>query len=109
FFLLSVYYLTKVLVKNGLLASQIQKSIVLSIVFANLSMYTHERYIVLFPFIFLTVLLFPNLKTLSLKQKISLGLAAVASLALNIIIKKYVYTMPFFMGTGGTNISFSFH
>lgn len=107
FFLLSVYHLTKALAKDELAASQKEKQIYISVLFANFSLYTHERYIVLFPFIFLVVLLFPGLKALTQKQKANLCFAALASIVLNVGIKKYVYSMPFFVGTGGTNISFS--
>jgi hypothetical protein len=107
-FLLSLLFIVKSLVKNDFTASQKQKAIIWSIVFANLSMYTHERYIMMVLFIALLVLFAPDLKKLSLRQRIVLSLIGVGSILLNVIIKKYVYSIPFFVGTEGTHIEFSF-
>lgn len=108
FFLSFLYFLLKALTNSNYTNKQKQQRIFISMIFANLSLYTHERYIVLFLFIIPVILLFPTLKTLTRKAKIALILAAIASIFLNIVIKKYVFQLPFFVGTGGTNISFSF-
>jgi hypothetical protein len=106
-FLVSLFFILNVLTKSELVSSKKLRGIALSILFANLSMYTHERYIVIFPFIILTVLIFPGLKTLTLKQKAALVVAASLSIILNIVIKEYVYSIPFLAGTAGTQIRFS--
>lgn len=108
FFLLSLYFMVKALVKNDLSDAQKQKAVLFAILYSTLSIYTHERYIVIFPCIILATLLAPSLKTLALKQRVVLSVLALASLLLNVAIKDYVFSMPFFVGTGGTNIAFSF-
>jgi hypothetical protein len=108
FFLASLYFILKPLVKKSLNQSQKFRSIICSIVFANLDMYTHERYIVLIPFLLIIILCSPDLKILTAKQKTGLGLLLLVSVLLNVVLKKYVYGMPFFVGTAGTHISFSF-
>lgn len=107
FFLLSLFFILKVLIKNDLAPSQKQKGILLSLLFANLSLYTHERYVVLPAFIFLILLFFPAIKKMTVKQRISLSLLALASIILPFAIKKYIFATPVLLGTGGTNISFS--
>lgn len=107
FFLLSLYFILKILVTADFTASQKQKGLVLSILFANLCLYTHERYVVIIPFIILVILFFPSLKVLVLKQRLFLISLALFSLLLNVFIKKYIYSTPFFIGTAGANISFS--
>jgi hypothetical protein len=108
FLLLSVFYILKAILKKENTNKQKQANIIWSIVFANLSMYTHERYIVIFPFLALVLLLDPTLRSLSLKRRLVLALVAIGSIFLNVVIKKYIYSVPFFVGTGGTNIEFSF-
>jgi hypothetical protein len=108
FFLSSLYFIIKILLNKNSAPSQTQCSIIWSIMFANLSMYTHERYIVLIPFILIVILCSKELKVLNSKQKRGLSLLIILSVILNVVLKKYVYGMPFFVGTGGTNISFSF-
>jgi|GEM_PF-2432261 hypothetical protein len=108
FFLASLYFILKPLVNKNLTQSQKLKSIIWSIVFANLDMYTHERYIVLIPFICIVILFSPDLEIVPTKQKKAIGLLLLVSVILNVVLKKYVYNMPFFVGTGGTHITFSF-
>lgn len=107
FFLLSLFFIVRALRRSDLTPSEKARGVLLSILLANAAMYTHERYIVIFPFIILTTLVYPGLKVLSTRQRLTLILAALLSMILNIVIKKYIYTMPFLMGTGGTNITFS--
>jgi hypothetical protein len=108
FFLASLYFFLKTTGKNDQASSQKQRMIIWSIVFANLSIYTHERYIVMLPFIAVAIFILPSLKILSRNQKIGLGLVALVSILINVIVKKYIYSLPFFVGTAGTNIDFSF-
>lgn len=108
FFFLCLYFILKVVADPNSNSFQKQKGIILGIMFANLSMYTHERYIVLFPFIFLVVFFAPVLKSISKNQKIVFSFFILFSIVLNVVIKKSIYSMPFFVGGGGTNISFSF-
>jgi len=106
FFLGCLYFLCKAFTsKAGL--PQKMRALLGSIVFANLAMYTHERYIILLPFIILVIFLSPSLKEISLRMRAVLSLTALISLILNVAIKKSVYSLPFFVGTGGTNIEFS--
>lgn len=107
FFLLFLFSLLKTLGDNDYSSINKQRGLYLAILFANLSMYTHERYIVLFPFIIFVVLQFPGLKVVSSRQKTVLIGTAAGSVLLNIFIKKSFLSLPFFVGTGGTNMSFS--
>lgn len=108
FFFLFLFFVLKTLIRPNLSASQKQKMLAWSIAFANLSMYTHERYIVLFPVLILMVLFASSCKTLTIKQQMVICFFAIASMVLNFCIKKYIYSIPFFVGTGGSNISLSF-
>jgi hypothetical protein len=108
FFLLSLFFIINVLNQNNVDAKKNGRGILLSILFANLCMYTHERYIVLFPFIIIVVLCFPGLRMLTRRQKVKWTLYALGSMALNFVIKKYIISMPFLVGTGGTSITISF-
>ncbi|MEO5592924.1 MAG: hypothetical protein ABIR15_10700 [Chitinophagaceae bacterium] len=108
FFLASLFFFVRTLIRNDYPPKRQQREIILGVLFANLSIYTHERYIVLLPFIILLVFLYPGLQKLTAKQKISIIILVLGSIVLNVVLKKAVYGMPFFVGTGGTNISFSF-
>lgn len=108
FFLLSVFFIIRSVWQQETTAKQKNKDILISILFANLSMYTHERYIVIIPCIILLILLAPQLKQFTIRQKSILISFAVLSMFLNVGIKNFVFSMPFFVGTGGTNMSFSF-
>ncbi len=106
FFIGSLFFIVRALTRQEPPQKK-QTDILLSILCANLSMYTHERYVVIFVFLLVVIFIFPSLRNLSMKQKAVLGSVTVGSLALNVVIKKFVYGMPFFVGTGGTNIEFS--
>ena len=108
FFLLSLFFALKTIVEKDNTYIQVIRALAWSLVFANLSMYTHERYIVLFPFLMIVIFFFPRQHKLLGKKKIYFAAAAILSMLVNAGIKKYAYGMPFFVGTGGTNISFSF-
>ncbi len=75
--------------------------------FANLAVYTHERYIVIFPFIVLLTMLFRTKDTQAWKQKLALLAISGISLVGNFWIKVSYFHVPFFIGTGGTHIEFS--
>lgn len=107
FFLLSLFFVMQVLAKTDLSPTEKRNGIISGILFANISMYTHERYIVIFPFLLLVILLFPGLRVLTKKQRAALTLAVLGSILLNVVLKKVVFSIPFFVGTGGSNISFS--
>ena len=108
FFLLSLYYIFCFFIKDENSSKQNFLSLVYVIICSNLAMDTHERYIVLFPFIILIALLHPIKNKLSRRQKIFICSLAILSMVMNILIKKYVYGYPFFVGTGGTYIKPSF-
>jgi len=108
FFLASLFFIIKALHQKELTSSQQIRNLSAGILFANISMYTHERYIVVFPLIILAILAFPGLRKMTIRQRTGLILAALASVILNILLKKFVYSMPFLMGTAGTSIAFSF-
>ena len=107
FFLVFLYFITKVAVDPRLSISSKRASISWSILCAALSMFTHERYIVLFPFLLVVILFFPALKNLTPKSRIMLFFLAISPVVLNIAIKTFIYHFPFFRGTGGANIQFS--
>jgi hypothetical protein len=108
FFLVSLFFMIKVLHQKELTPPQLLRNLIAGVLFANLSMYTHERYIVVFPLMILAILVFPGLRKLTVRQKTGLILGALASIILNILLKKFIYSMPFLMGTAGTSIKFSF-
>lgn len=81
------------------------KYMLLAILLANLSIYTHERYLVLLLF-FLVSLIVPGFINLSNKQKLLPGLLVLLSAGVNFFIKQVVLDISFFVGTGHTNISF---
>jgi hypothetical protein len=108
FFFLSLFFVVKALVGDDHTARDKQRGMIAGILFANLSMYTHERYIVLFLFLALVILTAPALTELTKNRRVALALGALASVILNVVIKKFVFSVPFFVGTGGTSIGFSF-
>ncbi|RYY56470.1 MAG: hypothetical protein EOO09_06360 [Chitinophagaceae bacterium] len=83
------------------------KNFWLSLLFANLAMYTHERYLVLFPVIALAALLSPVLRGNGWKGRGLIASAAVISILLNVAIKIFIIRIPFMVGTSGTEISVS--
>ncbi len=107
FFLLSLFFILRALMDGKRNPRTIYTSFLWSILFANLSICTHERYIVLFPFILVVALFSAARQMLTNRQKALATILIVVSVLLNVAIKKYVYATPFFVGTGGTNITFS--
>ena len=78
----------------------------MSVLFANLSVYSHERYLVMLPFIAFVALLFPILRNLTTRQRLSIIGLVIASVAINFVVKNYVLHFTFFKGTGGQNMEF---
>jgi len=107
FFMLCLLYIFKPFVSCDGDNKEKYKLVLLSLVFANLCMYTHERYVVLVPFVALVAVAFPK-SGFSARQKKRVVAFSLLSIIANIFIKTVVYQIPFFVGTGGTNISFSF-
>ncbi len=105
FFLGSLYYWLKTTRPQNTY-DQNFRSLLMSILLANLCIYTHERYIVLFLFM-LGALFIPTLSKLKAVHKRSLATLLVGSVAINYLIKQQVYHISFFMGTGNTHIRFS--
>lgn len=108
FFLLMLFFVTRVLLQQDRTASQKQRDMIWVLVFANLGLYTHERYIMLIPFVLLLILLHPGMRFFSVKQKAVFSLIGIASVFLNVAIKKYVFSLSFMSGTGGRPIDLSF-
>jgi hypothetical protein len=107
FSLVSVLFLMKIMTEEKTEPDKRQSSAVLwSILFANLSMYTHERYMVVLAFIAGVALFFPWLRLTILAR---IGLATLSSLSvyLNFFLKKNVFHVAVMQGTGGANIEFS--
>lgn len=107
FFLLTLFFLLKVFMYTDTSVLQKQKWLLWSIVFANICIYTHERYIVLFPFIALVVMLYKGLSSMPVVRKVLLTALCAGSVFMNFAIKEYIFSVPFFAGTGSTNIEFS--
>ncbi len=106
-FLAGLYYWLKATYATSNTQQQNLKYYLAAILFANASIYTHERYIVFFPFLLLALFI-PALSRLKLGHRLLVGVLIVASVAINYFIKKEVYHIAFFMGTGNTHIQFSF-
>ncbi|WP_431211974.1 hypothetical protein ACQ86N_40360 [Puia sp. P3] len=94
-------------VKEGATPEWQRKTALLAILFANGAMYTHERYMMIFPFIILAILLFPGFRALTGRQKGELIVLAIASLAVNYFVKTRVYSLPYFLGTANAKMTFS--
>ncbi len=107
FFLLSLFFVLKAITDKKLTEANVKNNALYSILFANLSLYTHERYIVILPFLILVFTLTKRFKILPLRKRIDLSFLVFVSLLLNVLIKKVVFSMPFFVGTGGSKIEFS--
>lgn len=103
FFLLTLYHLMKGLLEKNSTNEQ-TKHIWLCLLFANVCVYTHERYIVLFPFIALVMLFFPKLQEIGFYTRAKFAAFAIGSILLNVFLKKFVFEIPFLVGTGGTTI-----
>lgn len=108
FFLLSLYYISRFFIDDQNSAKQNYKYLLYCIIFSNLAIYTHERYITVFPFIMLCALFFPSENKLTVKRKYFICFLSVFSVVFNVAIKKYCFHYAFLVGTNGTHIEFSF-
>ena len=107
FFLACLYYVVKQF-KSGGDKTLGPANMLFAILFANLSLYTHERYIILLPFLLLVLIATTTLKKVKQKQSALIAALIIGSILLNVFVKKYVFGMSFFVGTGGTHVDFSF-
>lgn len=105
-FLCCLLYLLRTLVDSPLSPSISFRAMLWSLFFANMAIYIHERYIVLFPVIALCTLM-PQFRETSVNRRIMIIVLAILSIAVNYAIKKYIFHISFFMGTGNVDISFS--
>lgn len=76
----------------------------LAVVSAFLAIQTHERYIVVALWLFLALILLPSVRTLPRARWLVLLGASVGILVFNVAYKMGVLHLPFFVGTGGTDI-----
>lgn len=107
FFLASLYFMLRIFRIEGRDNAINKRDMLWAILFANLSMYNHERYLVLLIFQALFVFLAPSLKPQPRSQKWQLLAIIIGSLFLNALLKKFVFSMTFFMGTASTEMEFS--
>jgi hypothetical protein len=78
-----------------------------AVLFANLALYTHERYIILFPILMLVVLIPIVGRHTSIRLRLCIAALSLASPLLNYFIKTQLVHMPFLVGTSGSQIGFS--
>lgn len=108
FFLLFLYTITKILASySPLTSNQKFRYMLLGILYANLCIYTHERYISVFILIFLLVFS-KKLKSLGQWKRALIAALAILSPLLNIYIKEHVFGLSFLMSTSNTETHFSF-
>jgi len=107
FFLWAVYLLMKAFISTDNSNKNNYKMLLYVTAIANMAMYTHERYLVLFPFLVLVAFFYPFRSSLATSQKIFVVVSGVLSLAVNYVLKTYVYGYPFLMGTSGQQLKFS--
>ncbi|MES1222594.1 MAG: hypothetical protein ABUT20_44275, partial [Bacteroidota bacterium] len=106
-FLMAFYFLLKVIKANEYSNAKKTSNVLLSILFSNIAMYTHERYIVLLVFVLIMILVSFSLRTLSNRKRLLLFSIALASIVINIILKKFVFGVSFLVGTDNTHINIS--
>ncbi len=107
FFLMTLYLIVKAIKVRNQPANYYNKIFLWCILLTNLAFYTHERYIVLFPFIIMVMFLFHFHEKFNVRKKLLLSALCVFSIAVNAYIKIGIYKVPFFKGTGSSNITFS--
>ncbi len=77
----------------------------LAILSIALCIYTHERYVVVIPWLVFILFYSHANKSRTFKYRCSLALACLMVLGSNLIIKVLLLHIPFFVGTGGYNIT----
>jgi hypothetical protein len=100
-FTLALYFIFKYMLDENATPQRSIRYLAWAMVFANLDVYVHERYIVVLPFIALLVLFYPLRNRLAIKQKLTIASIAIAGVGLNFLLKLYVSHSQFFVGTGG--------
>jgi len=109
FFLLSLLYLLKTIKQQEGEQPHLFKWMLLSVLFANMSIYSHERYLPMLGFIALVCLLGNTIRNLKVGHRLAIIGLVLLSVAFNIVIKSYVLHLPFFKGTGGQDIVFDYN
>lgn len=107
FFLLFLFCLVKMILMSAANEKKQMKGLLWSILFVNLSMYTHERYISIFPFFLLLIWFLPQFRRILIRNKIIISFLSIGSVLLNFFIKTSILSMPFFTGSGNIPIEFS--
>ncbi len=107
FFLLVLYHTTIVLWRKDLKPEKVSQHLLLGLVFANLCIYSHERYIGTFAFILMVAFYCFWTGNLKKKEAVLVSALAVASVAFNVYVKVGLFHIPFLVGTGKTMIAFS--
>lgn len=77
----------------------------LAILAITFAIYTHERYIVVLPWLSFVFLVFPTNKDVTLRYRLLLAIICLAILISNFLIKIGLLQITFFTGTGGSHIS----
>lgn len=107
FFLCFTFFIVSAAIEKNGHAQKKLKYLLLSVLFANLCIYVHERYVITFGFLLIILFLYKGFRELSIRQKAIVASCILLSPLLNIFIKKTIYPMPFLLGTGGAKIKFS--
>lgn len=76
----------------------------LAVLAAFLAMHTHERYVVLAPWVCGALFVNPKIRALSFPRQTAIVGAAAGTAAFNIVYKIIVLGLPFFVGTGGRKL-----
>lgn len=74
--------------------------------FAVVASLTHERYIVVLPWLMISFMLLPGLASFPSRNKLSFAALCVSAVAVNVLYKLVFGPGHFFVGTGGTNMDF---
>ena len=75
--------------------------------FAAAATFTHERYIVVLPWLVVAFMLLPGTASSSRGQKLGLAALCISAVVLNVIYKLVFSAGHFFVGTGGTHMDFA--
>ena len=105
FFLLCLYNIIKL--QKQVTSGRAFRHLLICLFWANLAVYTHERYLALFVFIALVALFLPVEKKLDIKKRLTLVVICGLSIGLNVILKTHVFHISFLLGTSNAAIVFS--
>jgi hypothetical protein len=107
YFFAMLYFLLRVLLPDK--TPENSRNLLLwAILFANLALYTHERYVVVFLALLLVIWLPSVRRHFTYSSSIIISLLTLFSPILNALIKTQVLKMPYMVGTASSNIEFSF-